>query len=385
VVASDKAQRLQLDAGVTRSHSVNPRDPSLDPAQNAVGARASTGDARYLDLGYKLFQDVAITESAKASLQVNFQHERVDPLYRSVGADTQNNKLFNQVGLVANLGPASANYSHARLHDNLDDVPSMLKTITRRHNFTVSVPLASLFGARAADQSQARPPLWAPQLSFTYDRTRQFAAGLPVNSEFKEPQLPDQLGVNYTLTAEWQTRRFRYSYRLNRSSQTNFGANRADTSLQNLVNGFTLGFSPHAAFDVNFDVSAENVLNEDNNGNKDTRRDDRTLRFGFFANLRPTGRMTVTANFTNTGMRSFGDLSLTNTNRNLQFDLQWSWRFLGKKQAEREPVAKFGGKLQGQWYVRFSHRYARAQSDLQNLYNSSRVDTLNSGLSFTLF
>lgn len=124
---------------------------------------------------------------------------------------------------------------------------------------------------------------------------------------------------------------------------------------------------------------------EDNNGNKDSRRDDRTLRFGFFANWRPTGRMTLTANFSNTGMRSFGDLSLASSSRNMQFDAQWSWRFLGKKNAEQEQAVRFLGKLQGQWYVRYSHRYARSRNELQKLYGFNRGNTLNTGLSFTFF
>lgn len=388
VMATDKAQRLQLDAGFTRSRSINPHDPLLDPTQTAMGVRPATSDARHFDISYKLLQDAALTENTKASLQVNFQHERVDPLYRSVAADTQSNKSFNQVGLVANAGAATATYSHARFNDNLDDIPSLLKTLTRRHSFTISAPLASLpglFGSREADQSSPQPSMWLPQLSFTYDRTRQFAAGVPINSDFKEPQLPNQLGVNYLLTAEWQSHRFRYSYRLNYSTQANFGANRENTKLNNLVNGLTVGFNPHTAFDVNFDVSVENVLNEDNNDNKDRRRDDRTLRFGFFANWRPTRRMTVTANFSNTGMRSFGDLSLASSSQNMQFDAQWSWRFLGKKNAEQEQAVRFLGKLQGQWYVRYSHRYTRSRNELQKLYGFNRGNTLNTGLSFTLF
>jgi hypothetical protein len=84
-------------------------------------------------------------------------------------------------------------------------------------------------------------------------------------------------------------------------------------------------------------------------------------------------------------MHSFGDLSLSNSSRNTQFSMQWSWRFLGKRQSAQEQVAKFGSKLQGQWYVRYSHRYARTQSELQKLYDFNRGNTLNTGLSFTLF
>jgi hypothetical protein len=386
VSATDEAQRLQLDAGFTRSRSVNPHDPLLDPTQKALGVRPTTSGAHYFDINYKPLQDVALTDNAKVGLQVNFQHEQVAPLFRSVAADTQNNKLFNQAGLVANIGAVIATYSHARFNDNLDDIPSLLKTLTRRHSFTISAPLASLIGpSAAADQPPAQSSMWLPQLSFTYDRTRQFGADVPINSDFKVAQLPNQLSVNYLLSVEWQSRRWRYSYRLNYSSQVNFGSNRDDTKLDNLVNGLTVGFNPHMAFDINLDVSVENFLNQDNNDNKDKRRDNRTLRFGFFANWRPAGRMTVTTNFSNTGMRSFGDLSLASSSRNTQFNIQWSWRFLGRKNAEQEQAPRFMGKLQGQWHIRYAHRYARSRNELQKLYDFNRGNTLNTGLSFTLF
>src|SRR5262249_35293964 len=47
VIATDKAQRMQLDAGITRSQSINPHDPFLDPTQSALGVRPRTSNAHY--------------------------------------------------------------------------------------------------------------------------------------------------------------------------------------------------------------------------------------------------------------------------------------------------------------------------------------------------
>jgi len=382
VSASDKEQRLQLDAGFSRSLSANPHDPLLDPQRSAVSVRPVTSNAYYLDAGYQILREVPLTGTTKASLQVNYQHERVDPWFRSVPAAVRANKLLNRAGLVAKLGAVTAAYSHARFNDNLDDVPSILKTLTRQHGLMIGVPLATFFGQRG---SSSRPPAWLPSLSYSYDRTHQFGAGVPENSDFKEAQVPDQVAANHLLTAEWQTQRWRYSYRLTYTAQDNLGGNRGGAKLRNMVHGLTLGFAPHSGFDVSFDLNVERVLSLDTNLNKDARRADGTLRFGLFANWRPTGRMTVGANLSSTGARSLGDLSLTSSNRNTQFDLQWSWRFMGQAQAEQERAAKFRPKLQGQFHVRGAHRFARSRNELQRLDGFNRTSTLSAGLTFTLF
>ncbi len=380
VSATDKAQRLQLNAGFTRSHSLNPHDPLLDPTQTAVSARPAPGNAYYLDAAYQLAQDAPLAKNLKASLQVNYLHERVDPLYRSVAADVQRNKLLDQVGLAATIGEITTTWSYLQFRDNLDDIPSLLKSRTQRHNLMIGLPLVALFGSQP---SSDKPAAWLPRLSYSFDRTHQFGAGVPVNSDFKEPQIPNQVGINHLLTAEWQSARWRYSYRMNLSSQENFGVNREGDRTEALTNGFTAGFNPHTAFDISFDLGVERALNREANANKDSRRDARTLRIGLFANWRPTGRMTVTANLSDTGMRSVGDLTLASSNRNAQFDLQWSWRFLGKEEADQP--AKFRPRLKGQFYVRFGRRRARLRDELQKLDQFNRTNTLNTGLSFTFF
>jgi hypothetical protein len=381
VRASDPAQRWQLDAGFARSRSTNPNDPLLNPAGERVGVRAATRNAWYLETSYKLLSDVALTSNTKASLQLNFQLERVDPWFRSVAVDLQPNKLFRQIGLVANIGELTAVYAQQRFNDNLDDVPSLLKTLTRRHSIMLGLPLTALLGEPQDGEGMA----WLPHLLYSYDHTHQFGAGIPLNADFKEPQIPNQVGINHTLTAEWQSRRWRYAYRLNHSTQDNFGLNRADAQMRNWVNGLTLGFSPHTAFDVNFDLNLEQTLNRDENANKDRRRSDRTLRFGLLANWRPTARMTLSANWANTGMRSRGDLSLASANRNAQLDLQWTWRFLGHSQTDSETPAVLRAKLRGQFFLRYIQRLTRSNNELLKQNEFRRSDALNLGLSFTFF
>ena len=67
--------------------------------------------------------------------------------------------------------------------------------------------------------SQSYP--WLPRLGLTLDRTHQFGAFLPTNGAFRPDLIPDQLSLNYNLSADWQFTKWRLGYRFNRSSQDN--------------------------------------------------------------------------------------------------------------------------------------------------------------------
>jgi hypothetical protein len=80
-----------------------------------------------------------------------------------------------------------------------------------------------------------------------------------------------------------------------------------------------------------------------------------------------------------------GDLSFAGSNRTAQLDLQWSWRFSGKAATEDGAAARPRFKPQTMFYVRYAHRSARVRQELFGIKEFNRGDTLNSGLSFTIF
>jgi hypothetical protein len=72
-----------------------------------------------------------------------------------------------------------------------------------------------------------------------------------------------------------------------------------------------------------------------------------------------------------------GDAANTNRSRNADLDVQWSWRF-GAGNAEYR-------KVQGQFFVRYANRYARATDNLFLFHNITKMQTASAGLSFTFF
>jgi hypothetical protein len=377
LVASDAQNRFKLDAGFARSRFTNPSDPLLEQGLNLMPARETTRSARFADASLALLRDLKLNSLQKANLTFNFRHERVDPLFRSVGAVTQADRFQNQLELAGALGEANFTVSHTRFNDNLSDLPSILKSLTRREALNVNMPLSALIVPFIAGREQTNGQTdgqsfqWLPRLGFTVDRVHQFGAFIPINGGFRPDLVPDQISLNYNVSADWQFTKWRLGYRFNRSSQDNRQPGRELADLENLIHGLTLGLNLTPALDVNFDVNNEQA------NNFEFQRADRTLRYAVNANWRMTPRATFALNLSTIGA---GDLARTSSSRTIEGDAQLSYRM----DAEH-PVGRrlFANRMQAQFFIRYANRFARTR-DLLFIVNSlNKVWTLNTGINLT--
>jgi hypothetical protein len=364
LVASDKSQRFRLDVGFTRSLFNNPSDPLLNQTLNVIPVKETTRSARYLDASVALLKDLKLSEKKTANLTLNVRHERVDPLFRSVAASTQPDRLQNEVELTGGVGEITMTASYQQFNDNLANIPTVLKTLSRRDAAAVSFPLASLW----ADQSKR--PIWLPRLAYNMNRIHQFGRGIPLNAGFSDPsQIPNQVSSNHDVISEWQFSKWRVGYHFNQSYQDNRQQGRDLSDLRNQIHGIALGLSPHTRFDLNFDLNLEDAKSFE------TARIDRTLRAGLNANWRMTPRMTINVTASNT---LAGDIARRITrNRSTEFDMQWSYQFTRGETGWR--------KVQGQFFIRYADRYARIRDFLFSLDNLTRLKTLNGGINFVFF
>ncbi len=368
VKASNKSERLRTDIGFARSRFNNLSDPSLEQGTSLAPARANTSNAHYVEASYDVLRDFALTKTKKANLTLGYRHERVAPLFRSVAVTTQANRLQHQYEVNGSIGDVTVSFTNFNFHDNLDNLASLLKSFTRRNDFLIGVPLTTLWG------DATKPKTWLPRVSYSYDRTHQFAPVLPTNADFRLPQLPNQISTNQTLTTEWQKDKWRVGYRFNDTWQDNHSDNSIAT-LRNGVHGFTLGLTPTKSLDVTVELSHEHLQSRDTNANKDKERNDRTLRLTSLMTWRMTKDSVFTLTMSDTLSRSLGDLSLTSNGRNIGYDLQWAHSFGWGKSEPR--------KVQAQFYIRYANQYSRAFDALFGLNNRTRSRTLNTGLSFT--
>lgn len=363
LLASDKSQRLRLEAGFARSGFTNPRDPLLEQNAPVLAVRETTRKAHYLDASYDILRDLKLNQTKTAKLTLNFKHERADPLYRSAAAFVQADRMQNQIELAGNIGDFTLAASHLRFEDNLADIPSILKTNTRRDNLIIGAPLAPMLS------KPDRHATWLPRLSYNFDRTHQLGRGLPVNSDFNSlSQIPDQVSVNQTLNAEWQFQKWRMSYRFNHSAQDNRQIGRERADLRNLINAFSFGLTTSSAFDLNLELNAESAKNFEMN------RTDRLWRLGPNFNWRMTPKtvlaLTVSSAFA-------GDVEGASRSRNAEVDLQWSYQFGYGENGWK--------KLRGNYFIRYANRYARTFDQVFGLNNLTKLQTLNTGLNITFF
>jgi hypothetical protein len=377
LIASDAQNRFKLDAGFTRSRFTNPSDPLLEQGLNITPTRETTRSARFAEASLVLLRELKLNTTQNANLTFNFRHERVDPLFRSVGASAQADHFQNQLELVGGVGEANFTLSHTRFNDNLNNLPSILKSLTRRDGLNVNMPLTALIATFSARKEQAngrsdgKSYTWLPRLGFTVDRVHQFGAFMPINGGFRPDLIPDQISLNYNLSADWQFAKWRLGYRFNRSSQDNRQPGRELADLENLINGLTLGLSLTQSLDVNFEVNNELA------NNFEFKRGDRTIRYAVNTNWRMTPRAAFALNLSTIGA---GDLARTSSSRAIEGDAQLSYRLNGEN-----PVWQrlFANRMQAQFFIRYANRFARTRDLLFIVNNLNKTWTLNTGINLT--
>ncbi len=364
LLASDKTQRFRLETGFARNQFFNPTDDLLSQGQNVVEVKPLWRNARYIDAAIDVIKDLPITKEKKLNLTFNFRHERVDPLYRSLGASTQADRIQNEFLLNGSVGEIAGQYSYQRFNDNLADIPSILKSNTRLHTFSVTFPLPTLFG------KPDRPARLLPVTSYNFNRSYQFGAAIPVNGGFElDPSsIPDQVGTSQGVTADWQFEKWRLGYRFNHSFQNNrqTGNDRAD--LSNITTGFAVGITATPTLDLNLDV------------NRDSASDllARVINRTWSVAPNVTWRLNAQMSFASTiSIALAGDAAQTKRNRNANFDIQYSYQFVSEKDRWR--------KVGGQFNIRYANQYTSARDFVFGLNDLRKSQTLFVQISLTFF
>lgn len=353
--ASDPSQRIRLEGGFARSTFDNPKDPTLAQGEALVEVESAARNAHYAEGTVDVLRNLRLGERHTAGLTLGYRHERVAPLYRSLGASVQSDVLGHEWTARATVAGVGLQASHARSEDNLDDLPSVLKSLTRRTGVGASVPLPGLFG----DGGE-----WLPMLAYSFDRTRQFGAELPENGDFSESHVPDQVSRNQSLSADWELGVVRLGYRLDHSKQDNRQVDREEADFSTLVNAVSLGLRPLSSLGIDLSLDLERSENEELD------EIERTRRYGARLDWAPFDRSTLA--FSVAFTRSTDDQALREREDTL-IDAQWSSFVPGLR------------SLDGRYYLRFSRSMADAIDTTFDLDQHNAQWSLNSGLNLSLF
>ncbi|HEX4936297.1 MAG TPA: hypothetical protein VFV33_24115, partial [Gemmatimonadaceae bacterium] len=201
------------------------------------------------ELGLQLLRDLKLVGATRASLQATARHERIDPLYRSVGAFVQGDQQQDGGDLTATIGALSVQGGYSRGRDNLAEIPSILTTRTRRRAVNLAAPLGGLLGLGAR--------AWLPVASFAWEGTAQAGDGIPVGGTYQATHIPNQFNRVRTASLSWSPTRFSLSYRWNESFQDNRQATRERADLRTRVHGVQFGVNGLPRFTPALEGSVE--------------------------------------------------------------------------------------------------------------------------------
>ncbi len=364
LVTQDKTERFKLEFGFTLSRFQNPADTSLDPDGNAVPIAAVSRTAHYLDASYQVLKDVKLTKTKSVNLNFSFRHEFVEPLFKSLGASASADKTAQDYALDGTIGDIALQFGHTCFNDNLSNVPSILKSLTRANRFSVALPVSAFIG------KSDKPSPFFPRLAYSIDQTHQFGAGIPVNGGFEIDlsTIPDQVNTNQNFSSAWQFSKFNFEYRYNRSVADNRQTGRETADQIGFVHGVSVGVNPLAIF--GFTVG----LNFENSNNLELAQVNKTKALTFGVNLQPFKGATFSGNFSNT---LAGDAAKTNNNKNINFDMQFAYNF----NLEKSKFKKFGM----QTFIRFADTFSRNRDFIADVNNRTRTKIINAGLTFNFF
>jgi len=256
LAASTPSQRVRLSAGLASSKSEFASDPPPSSGGSIVPLEAHRRTARYAELDVGLVPYRMVFGVVPVTLDAGLRHERVDPLFRSVGAYTQSDIQRDAINVGGNLDAVSIQVAQSRTSDNLDEIASLLTIRTRSTTVTVGTPLSSLFRV-------TRGAAWLPTLSYGLQRMHQFGAGVPTGGLFTASDVPDHLTLVHDGAAQWQIKQWQIAYRVNQSDQDNRQPGRELADYSAVTHGVAIGVMATSSLSLGLDLGLERQDDEE--------------------------------------------------------------------------------------------------------------------------
>lgn len=249
--------RWQGELAAARSRFVNPPDPQLAQGGESTPVLPATRNAWIAGVQWLAFRTATPSDGAPPpawplELRLSARHEQAAPLYRSLFAPVQADQSLSRVGLQATLRGASASLSLARRLDNLDRVPTLLRSRTDESNAALSLPLPTWL-------DEGRAASWWPSLAWSWQRVHQFAANLPrpEDSGFAASQRPDQLNRVQTWQLGWTRELSSLGYTLETTLQDNRQSGRELADVRTLAHRISWSHGFDATLRANFGLQRQ--------------------------------------------------------------------------------------------------------------------------------
>ena len=360
--ASD-ANRVRGEAVFARSTYVNPFDPQLAQGGTSQAVRPATANGYSTELSADLLRDARVFGAGKPlTLTASLRHERVAPLFRSLGASLSADQRVSRAALGAQIAGAQLQLTRQQQQDNLENIATLLTTRTNTSALNASMPLPQWLGANA------KTSLW-PALSYQWQHVQQVAQNAPVtdDSGIAATHRPDQLNRQHQLGFTWAREIWSWNYSVSASQQDNRQVGRERADFATLGHQLSTSLRASDTLNLTFGVQRNRNFSREKElvsySNTGTAGCDWTWR----------DRWTLAANYG----RTLGDDSralATSANRTVQGQL--GFRF---------DVRSFGRKLPGQVFVRYSDQADTNRDATFGISSAGGNRSWNAGLSLSLF
>ncbi len=367
ITTSTPGQRARLSAGYARSAFNNPlTDTELTGGLTVVRTERVRRGARYLESAFNALNNTMLFARVPTRLTVGWRHERVDPLYRSVGSFVQADRQQDVIDVNGGLGAIALQGGHTIARDNLANVIGVLTSQTRATTANIALPLAAVLRVQ-------RRAAWLPQLTVGLVFSSQYAESAA--QDFRPEDLTDQRSRSIESGAQWQLDVWRVSLRDNHTYQDNRQVGRERSDFSGTVQALSLGRSIGSRLDGSLDASLERQRNEE------LAQVNTVRRVGLSGNWRATNSTVLSSNVTAAVSRTPPSLSDV-TNIEMRAELTHTVRLF-----------RVGTDMRtGQFFLRFARTSVTAvpfgfvENSALPLGLATRIQwTVNSGLSLRLW
>jgi hypothetical protein len=240
------------------SRYTNPDDPLLSQGLDVVPVTEETSKARDLDVAWDLVQNRQLGADTYAGVTLGYRYQRSDPLYRTVGALMMADQESHTGTLSASIGGFSFQALQSNSEDNVDDVPTVLKTRTRTTTLGYGLLLRSLFPSPAGGTRA-----WLPDsVSQTYARMHQQGVNRPPSFD-PSTHIPDQVTQILTTGLNWSFQRAALGYQFTLGDLDNRQPAREEADFQNITHGISLGLQVASTLRIGLGLNAASAANRE--------------------------------------------------------------------------------------------------------------------------
>ena len=368
LTTNSKSGKLTTDSAFARAKYNNPTDETLEfNGENLVDVQATTNNAYYTNIGYKILSDHKLSNTLSTDLSVNIRYSKVEAEFQSIAAFPNPDEEIKEIGFTGQIGSIGYQLTYNRSRDNLENIDTILATQTSSTQLSMNTSLKELLSEKVSDTSKYYKLL--PSLSFSAQRVHQYNLNSPDNlqSDFNDnSHLPNQVNLNFNNDLNWEFDKWDFGYQTEWSDQNNKQVGREEADFKSLGHQVSVNLRPTEK--INVGIAVGRIGSKD--VEQDIKRYDNT--YGLNLDWQLTDEFTLSASHSRNRNSDDQDLAKGVSTNN---ELKLSYQF-------KVPVPS-GKKLPGQTFIRYTRQSDENIDNDQNFQTKGSSSGVFAGINFS--